>query len=239
MLPKVIALVSNVALAACSVVGVRQTEEPAYTVVDHVGRIELRHYGHRVAAETTLPGTEMQARSAGFRRLAAYIFGANTTEAKIAMTAPVAQSGGQTIAMTAPVGRAEQSDGGWTIRFFMPAGATLDRLPRPNDPAVRLLPVSDETVAVLRFSGGTDPRSIQTQQAALLDGVRSSAWKPTGGVVTWFYDPPWTLPPFRRTEVAVPVQGDNALDRRGPRPAGISASAATDRTDAPPTRPAD
>ena len=30
-------------------------------------------------------------------------------------------------------------------------------------------------------------------------------WKVTGPRVVWFYDPPWTLPPMRRNEVAFPV----------------------------------
>jgi len=35
--------------------------------------------------------------------------------------------------------------------------------------------------------------------------LKNSAWAPQGGVVDWFYDPPWTLPFARRNEVAVVV----------------------------------
>jgi len=205
MLSKMAALASSVALAACSVVGVRDIEEPAHSVAARVNGVEIRVYAPRIAAETTIEGSEMGARSAGFRRIAAYIFGANATGASVAMTAPVAQSGGASIAMTAPVAQAGVGADAWTIRFFMPAKYTLETLPRPKDPLVHLVPVPAETMAVLRFSGSTDPATIAARQADLRDALRSTAYRPAGGAVAWFYDPPWTLPPFRRNEVAVPV----------------------------------
>jgi hypothetical protein len=85
----VISLLSGVALAACSVVGIRSgTEEPAYTVVQQISpSLQIRQYGARLAAQTDVPGDEIAARSEGFRRLAGYIFGANQGAATIAMTA--------------------------------------------------------------------------------------------------------------------------------------------------------
>ena len=67
--------------------------------------LEIRNYGPRIAAETTVFGDEDKALSDGFRRLAGYIFGGNHGSAKIAMTAPVARQSGQKIAMTAPVSK--------------------------------------------------------------------------------------------------------------------------------------
>ena len=203
MMPRVFALASSVVLAGCSVVGVREAEEPHYDVVGRAGQVEIRQYPPRIAAEATVDGSEMQARSTGFRRLAGYIFGANSTSASVAMTAPVAQS--RTIAMTAPVAQSRQDGGGWTIRFFMPAKYTMGTLPRPNDAAVKLVQVPAETMAVLRFSGSTAPQAVAEHGKLLMDAVATSAWTATGCPVAWFYDPPWTLPPFRRNEVAVPV----------------------------------
>jgi len=90
-----------------SVVGIRLgTEEPRYTVVQQIPGAEIRHYGPRIAAETTVAASEEAARNLGFRSLARYIFGANHATAKIAMTAPVAQeprsARGEKITMTAP-----------------------------------------------------------------------------------------------------------------------------------------
>lgn len=202
-------LISGLALAGCSVVGIRSgTEEPKYTTVAQVGAVEIRAYAPRIAAETVLDADEEAARSAGFRRIAAYIFGANAGSAKIAMTAPVAQQSadaGAQIAMTAPVAQSRDAAGRWVVRFFMPAEYTLASLPQPNDSQVRLVEVPAETMAVLRFSGIPGTSMVSTKRAALLAVLDGTAWVAQGQPVAWFYDPPWTLPPFRRNEVAVAV----------------------------------
>jgi len=215
MLAQVTSLATSLAVAACAVVGDRSgTAEPAFDVVAQVGAVEIRRYGPRIAAETVVEADEEAARNAGFRRLAGYIFGGNKGGARIAMTAPVAQapaSAGTSIAMTAPVAQARAAEGGWVVRFFMPAEWTLATLPVPNDAAVRLVEVPGETMAVLRFSGDRGAAAVATQQATLLRTLDGSAWSVAGAPVSWFYDPPWTLPWLRRNEVAVPVESSVLL----------------------------
>ena len=207
---KVMALLSSIWLTGCTVFGIRTVEEPAYQVVGHVGAVELRRYEPRIAADTLVQGSEIAARGTGFRRIAGYIFGANHARARIAMTAPVAQasqsSAGRSIPMTAPVAQAQGSGGQWHIRFFMPAAATMQSLPQPDDPLVRLVQEPAETMAVLRFSGTPNARSVARRSSALLHSLDGAAWTATAAPVAWFYDPPWTLPPLRRNEVAVVVQ---------------------------------
>ena len=196
--------------AAASSVGVRWgVEEPRYTVEDTVGDVEVRRYGRRIAAETTVPGEEGPARNTGFRRLAGYIFGANHRKATIAMTAPVAQQpagAAHTIAMTAPVSQTRGAEGGSVIRFFMPADSTMDALPEPDDTSVRLVAVPAETVAVLRFSGDRSPGAVAHRSGSLLSALRDTAYQPAGSPMAWFYDPPFTVPFRRRNEVAVAVR---------------------------------
>lgn len=199
-------LLGSLLLSACSVFGIRSgTEEPQHSLVERVGEVEIRHYDRRLAAETTVSGDAYAARGEGFRRLAGYIFGGNQGRARIAMTAPVAQSGvtaGDRIAMTAPVAQAADGDGS-VISFFLPAGLT--DAPKPNDDRVRIVPVPAETMAVLRFSGSATDTVIAAQRATLLATLAGTRWHPAADFVAWFYDPPWTLPPLRRNEVAVPV----------------------------------
>ncbi len=205
-------LASSLLLGACTVFGVRSgTPQPGFTVIGRIGALELRQYGPRLAAETTVAGGEIDARSAGFRRLAAYIFGANTKagggSSTIAMTAPVEQDragGGTKVAMTAPVAQ-EAASSGWTIRFFLPAGLTLATAPRPRDRTIHLVEVPAATMAVLRFSGVPGAHSVAVHSQRLLATLAGSPWQPHGKVVAWFYDPPWTLPWLRRNEVAVTV----------------------------------
>ena len=188
-------------------IGVRSgTEEPAFRLVERRGDIEIRAYGARLAAETTVAAAdEMQARSEGFRRLARFIFGANQPAAILPMTAPVAQAG-ERIAMTAPVAAAGGGPDSWRIRFYMPAAYTPERLPRPNDPAVAIVTLTPEMVAVLRYAGVPTAAEAARQRATLLAGLAETGWQPVGAPFDWFYDPPWTLPGLRRNEAAVAVR---------------------------------
>ena len=180
------------------------TEEPRFTVVDKVGAIEIRQYGPRLAADVIVQGDEEDARSNGFRPLADYIFGNNTTRTKIDMTAPVAQERNEKIAMTAPVSQTREGSA-WRVRFFMPAKYTLETLPKPNNPAVQIVQVPGETMVC--FSNSRSTEAVAQRTAELLRGLENSRWSVAGAPVTWLYDPPWTLPFFRRNEVAVAVKG--------------------------------
>ncbi len=181
------------------------TEQPAYTVLQRDGAVELRRYGPRLAAETTVRGDEVSARNKGFQAIAGYIFGGNTGKTPIAMTAPVAQAKAEKIAMTAPVAQEPAADGSWRVQFFMPAKYTRATLPTPNNPDVRIVELPAEQFAVLRFSGLAGRTAVAARNKELTDKAAAMGWKVTGPAVVWFYDPPWTLPPMRRNEVALPV----------------------------------
>lgn len=201
-------LLGGVLLGACSVIGVRSgTEQPHAVLVERIGSLEIRRYDRRLAAETRVAGDEIDARSTGFRRLAGYIFGGNEAGTHIAMTAPVSQfdvgSPGQRIAMTAPVASLRAPDGSWLIRFFLPA--SLTEPPRPRDDRVVIAVVPPETMAVRRFSGVPGAAAVARQIRTLEAALPATGWRQAGSPVAWFYDPPWTIPPLRRNEVAVPV----------------------------------
>ncbi len=209
MKSKLAAIAAALLTSACSTVGIRSgTEEPAFTEVGRVGTVEIRTYGERIAAQTVVTGSSEAARNRGFQRLAGYIFGGNNARTSIAMTAPVAQADegrSQSIAMTTPVAQGAVGQDRWTIQFFMPSEYTMATLPVPRDPAVVLAVVPAETYAVLRFSGLGSARAVAEKEAELDAALIGSGWTSAGDPVVWFYDPPWTLPPLRRNEVAVRV----------------------------------
>ena len=189
---RVAKMATETAKGAGALIGIRNgTEEPPYDVQDRTQGLEVRRYGLRIAAETTVTGEEERARDTGFRRLAVYIFGSNENKTKIAMTAPVSQ--------------AEGSGDSSVVRFFMPWKWTMPALPSPVDSSVDLVEVPGETLAVLRFAGDRGPGAVAERTAELLRKLEAGAWTVTGQPVAWFYDPPWTLPFRRRNEVAVPV----------------------------------
>jgi len=183
-------------------------EEAPYSVVTHDGQFEVRDYPPLVAAEVTVPGDQDQAVNAGFRLLAAYIFGGNHANQRIAMTAPVEQSrsAGQKIAMTAPVIQAQGAPGSWEVRFIMPAGSTLDNLPAPNDPSVHLVELPAARFAVVRFSGLAYAGDVAQQTQALHEFVASHHWQTVGPPSLARFNPPWTLWFLRRNEVMLPLQ---------------------------------
>ena len=123
------------------------------------------------------------------------------------MTAPVGQarSGGDDIAMTAPVAQTGSAEQGWTVRFFMPSKWSMETLPTPDDDTVRLVHVPAETVAVLRFTGDRSAPAVAARTEELMNTLRDNGIEPAGEPTSWFYDPPWTLPFLRRNEVTVAI----------------------------------
>ncbi|MFD2183961.1 SOUL family heme-binding protein [Rhodoplanes azumiensis] len=130
--------------------------------------------------------------------------------ARIAMTAPVTVVPADTAAWSTAESASDARSGGdpprWTIRFFMPEKFTRETLPVPNDAGIAIVEVPAETVAVIRFAGSTAPEAVQHQARLLTRILKTSAWRAVGAPVAQFYDPPWTLPPLRRNEVAQRVE---------------------------------
>lgn len=183
-----------------------RTEEPRHTVAVREGAFEVRDYAPHVVAEVMVPEGRGDPGNAGFRPLAGYIFGGNAPKAKIAMTAPVTtQRGGAKIAMTAPVTTNVAGNGMWSVRFVMPAGETLDTLPAPLDPNVRLIAQPARRYAVVRFSGLTGDGTMERQTSALRAFMAARNLTSSGAPVIARYDPPWTLPMMRRNEVWLEV----------------------------------
>jgi hypothetical protein len=195
------------------------TEQLGYAVVETAQGpngedFSLRAYAPVLVAEVTVSGTRKEAANAGFRLLADYIFGNNLaaqgTEAEtIAMTAPVVQAPAQptkqTIAMTAPVIQDPTGPGQWTVQFVMPKAYTLATLPKPKNSAVTLRALPARTVAAVQFSGWATAEALAKHQAALQAWVAAKNWQASGGVQLAFYNPPWTLPWWRRNEIWLPM----------------------------------
>ncbi len=205
---KMIWIVVAVALIAIIAWGplASRVEQAKYTVEKAEGNIELRRYEPAIIAETTVKGEREIAIKEGFRTIAGYIFGDNTASAKVAMTAPVTQQS-EKIAMTAPVIQQASAEGEWKVRFVMPSSYTLKTLPKPNNTAVKLKTIPAHRFAVIRFSGTANEARIAKNMEALAEYVKVNKLRPRGSPTLAFYNPPWTLPFFRRNEVMVEIGG--------------------------------
>jgi len=178
-----------------------RVEQPDFRIEKQDGDVEIRAYGPLIAAEAEVKGQRREAINEGFRLIAAYIFGKNQPKAKIEMTAPVEQQK-QKIAMTAPV---TQQSGGepdtWTVRFIMPKAWTLETLPAPSDPRVRLEAIPARRFLAIRFTGFAGQEAIKEKSDELRRYAEKHGLAIKGEPVLAFYNPPWTLPFLRRNEV--------------------------------------
>lgn len=177
------------------------TEEPKYTVVRQYDGFEIREYAPYLVAEVVVPGPAEEAGNQGFRILAGYIFGKNKGERKIAMTAPVAQAPAPAkIAMTAPVTQAA-ANGGFVVQFTMPSEYTLETLPEPLDPQVRLREVPGGRFAVIRYSGTWSEGNYQEHLAKLQRSVEAAGLRTTGSPIYSRYNAPFVPWFMRRNEI--------------------------------------
>ena len=99
-------------------------EEPNYQVIESGEVFQIRAYEDTVVATTHIKSEFKDAGNQAFRRLGGYIFGDNAEDQKIAMTAPVTQSG--------------NPDDGYWVSFFMPAEHALEALPTPSNGTVEI-----------------------------------------------------------------------------------------------------
>jgi DNA gyrase inhibitor GyrI len=198
------ALLAAVVAVIIQVAYVGRIAEPAHTVVSTEGNIEIRDYAPMIVAEVETEGERIPAINSGFRLLADYIFGNNISQQKIDMTIPVTQSPNEKIAMTAPV--TQQGDGNlWKVRFVMPSSYTLETLPKPRNEQVKIIAEKPQRFAVVRFSGRTTDHNLSENRNKLLAFLKAQNLVPAGELIYAFYNPPWTLPFLKRTEVMVPL----------------------------------
>ncbi len=195
--------------AGCSLFGIRTAEEAEYALIERDGRFELREYAPRIVAETRVDAGFDEAGNTAFRRLFAYISGANVAGREIAMTAPVVA--GQDLAgaateidMTAPV-IGEADERGWRFAFVLPSTFTADTAPQPTDATVRLAAEPRRTVAAVRYSGRWLERSYRRELAGLEDWMRARGLEAASTARVLAYDPPWTLPFLRRNEITIDI----------------------------------
>ena len=182
----------------------RGTQTPDYAVERVLGDgMEVRRYPAMRMAAVTVEGTKAEAASKAFRKLAGFIFGANSEGRKMAMTTPVItkpatmiQYRGEPVAAEVP-----EASRTWTQAFILPAEYALGDLPAPDDGTIRVFSTRPYRVAAARFQGaGTPAQYAKARQdlAAVLaaEGIEYAPVPEYAG-----YDAPWVEPTQKRHEV--------------------------------------
>ena len=190
----------------CSSVNI---QEAKYKVVEKDGNFEIRDYAPQILAETIIDGSFENAGNKAFRRLYRYISGNNQLKLKVDMTTPVSQKAtSKAIKMTAPVSQ-QQVEDKWIVSFMMPASYTMETIPHPNDPKVKLRKIPSRRMAAVCYSG------VWSKENYLKNKARLDAWMQrkdlvgTGNPVWARYNPPYTLWFLRRNEILIELKTKN------------------------------
>jgi len=207
------------------VFGKQTVKEPAFDILlerqgDVKASYELRKYGERYAASIAYTDTgSNDDTSSPFRSLARYIgvFGTPENEGKesIAMTAPVVmqkESGGEpeAIAMTAPVvmKNSGEGDGMKKMMFMLPEEYNeISKIPKPTNSNIHIEQIPSEVGVVHRYNGNYN-EEINHEKAKelcaqlIVDGVEGITEEfVLEHYAFWGYNPPFTIPYFKRNEV--------------------------------------
>lgn len=170
----------------------RGLEQPPYQVLMKKKNYEIRRYEPIMVAETEINGP------AAFGALAGYIFGKNERQEKMAMTTPV---------LSTPQ----------KMQFYLGSRAQVGALPQPQQAGrggVQVKKQDGGLFAVASIGGVVDERKAAVKAEELKrelkrDGVGVVQGKERGD---WWvlarYNDPSTLPPFRKNEVMVELDGD-------------------------------
>jgi len=160
--------------------------QPKYDVLNRDKPIEIRHYPSLTIASVYQTGERKESISKGFRLLADYIFGDNTKEQKITMTAPVMQT---------------SKNNQWEVIFIMPAKMSQKSLPKPSNQQIKLSTLPAGKMIAIRFSGKNTDENLHKNLIQLNQYIKDNNIPIEGKPIYAFYNPPWVLPLFKRNEI--------------------------------------
>lgn len=168
-----------------------KTSTQAYKVIRTEKDFEIRFYPVvTMATITSTAKTYKELGSLGFRKLAGYIFGGNSSKQKIAMTAPV---------------HMDINDSASSMSFVMPSEYHKDNLPKPNDSGVKIETSTAEYVAVVKFGGFASGEKIKKYTELLDELLKKNNLPHYGNFRFLGYNPPYQL--FgRRNEIIVTLK---------------------------------
>lgn len=166
------------------------TETQAYKIIKTEKEFEIRLYPSATIATTLMDAkTYKDLSSAGFRKLASFIFGGNNSNKNIAMTTPVYM---------------DINDTKSSMSFVMPTVYTKDNLPKPNDSTIIIKTTAQEYVAAIRFSGYANDKDIKIQTAKLKSALNAKGISYYGNFRFFGYNAPYQFL-GRRNEIIVSI----------------------------------
>ena len=165
------------------------TEQQEYKLIERDGNFEIRYYPSAIMASVSVDGSYSNSSSTGFRILAGYIFGSNSEDVKIPMTAPV---------------HMQMDSSGYFMSFVMPSGYNLNNLPIPDNGQVRLHETNPAHMAVVRFDGFANDEKIEIHKVRLREYLEVNRISYGEPFIFLGYNPPYQMV-NRRNEVMVKI----------------------------------
>jgi hypothetical protein len=167
------------------------TEELPFSVVRDYAKFQIRKYESYVLVQYSGDGEFSSVSSQAFRPLFQFISGDNSTQQKIAMTAPVFQE--------------ERNPGKHLVSFVMPSSMTIDDVPSAIRADLSIQEVPTHFAAAIRFSGGWDEGKFLKKCARLKSDLANEGIATEGDCFFARFDPPWKPGFLRRNEVLIKV----------------------------------
>tara|TARA_B100000686_G_scaffold111291_1_gene118620 strand:+ start:76682 stop:77278 length:597 start_codon:yes stop_codon:yes gene_type:complete len=169
-------------------------ETPEYQLLEESGPFQIRKYKPIIIARTLVESNYKEATYTGFRRIANYIFGGNSKNMEIAMTAPVISN--------SPINANDY----YEIFFVMPKSHNINILPYPNNSNVQVMERNLGKVAVVSFGGWATKSKVERYHKKLNKWVEKEDYILKGNFMVAQYNSPWALPPFRHNEIMVQIK---------------------------------
>jgi SOUL heme-binding protein len=169
---------------------------------------EIREYESYIVAEVEMEGNMKQALYGGFRQLAGYIFGGNTSRTTLGVSSTMMETvkAPENIAMTVPVMDTSSSSGKHIIAFTMPSKYRLDTLPKPSNANIRFRKVEKSRRAVLRYTWYATTARVEAKKKILKDRLNRDGYVIKGEFISAQYNPPMSFPLLRRNEIMVDIE---------------------------------
>ena len=177
----------------------RNIESQSFSIIEKFDLFEIRNYEASLFSSVTLSTNEYKAASRkGFSILAGYIFGANKSNEKIAMTSPVTMS----------------LEDSMTMMFMVPKNLKKENLPKPNSPLIKFIDEPSKIMAAISFKGWANSEKIEKYKKRLIQALDDKNIPYKNQFYFLGYNPPYEI--FnRKNEVIVELKNDwsNALDK--------------------------
>jgi hypothetical protein len=164
------------------------TEEVKFDIVHKNEVYEIRKYSERLVVQAINDKD-----SGTFRKLFNYISGENNSSKKIEMTTPVTLMKKNNMSF---------------MQFYLPSEFNKKTTPIPTNSDVEIKLMEEGYFAAIRYSGRSSDKNFIKYTEILREKLLKDKILINSSAIKATYNPPWTLPLFRRNEAMFNVKWD-------------------------------